>query len=468
MAVTKKLELKSKDLNPTTDKQRTITSIGFFMICVGMYVQLVSFIAGAQLYPSLSPLTIAVTCIIGNLFVWILLVLTGDIGLKHGIPYAVYIRAPFGYRGAHFPGLIRALPAVFWFGFQTYLGSMAIVLIMDLLFGWSNLLLVIILFGAAQILNTALGINAIAKFDWLATPILIISGIYIEYFLIVNYDLSWEILTAGGAGGTSLLAAFAIMAGPQITMPVNIADMTRFMKRGNSNEFFKLNRGSMVSQFFGLIPAMTMFVLIGMTSGIATGEYNPIIVMAQVFENNPFVLILVLGSFVIFAQVASNTGQNLLPPGYVFANLFPGKLKYSTAVIIAGVIGLIIRPWVFEAHIPVILLTISCLLGPILGIMLSDYYLLRKRKLNVEELYDSDGQYKYKNNFNPAALIVFIPGILSGLIIPDYAMYVSMFIGGLTYYLLMKFWIIKKYPQKELADDWQEPEIEVEPELSGV
>jgi NCS1 family nucleobase:cation symporter-1 len=447
----KQIELKDKVLMPTDDSKRTITSLAFFMICVGMYVQLVSFVAGAQLYPALSPRTIVITCIIGNLFVWGLLVLTGDIGMKHGIPYAVYIRAPFGYMGAHIPGIARALPAVFWFGFQTYLGSMAINEIAKIIFGASNLTLIIILFGGLQIWNTALGINAIAKFDWVATPILIVCGVYMEYFLIKNYNITWEIFNTPGQGGISIVAAIAIMAGPQITMPINICDITRFLKRGKSEKFFELNKGSMSSQFWGLIPSMAMFVIIGMTSGIATGEYNPITVMTQVFAGNPIVLIVVLASFVIFAQVASNTGQNLLPPGNVIVNFFPGKIKFSTAVIIAGVLGLLIRPWIFEDKIPSILLAISCLLGPILGIMLSDYYLLRKRKLVIEDLYDSNGQYKYLNNYNPAAFIVFIPGILSALIIPDYAMYISMFVGGISYYLLMKYWIIKKYPQREIV-----------------
>lgn len=446
----RKLNLSNKELLPSTDKDRTISSLAFFVICVGMYVQLVSFITGAQLYPALSPKTIVLTAIIGNLFVWVLLVLSGDIGLKHGIPYSVYVRAPFGYLGANIPGLVRALPAIFWFGFQTYLGSMAIDEIFKVVFGVSNLTIIIIIFGALQIWNTAGGINAIAKFDWVATPVLIISGIYIEYFLITHYNITWEVFNAPGTGGISFLTALAIMAGPQITMPVNIADMTRFLKRGTSDKFFELNKGSMISQFWGLIPAMAMFVIIGMTSGIATGEYNPIVVMTQVFSDNPIMLILVLASFVIFAQVASNTGQNLLPPGYVLVNLFPSKITYSKAVVIAGVVGLLIRPWVFEAHISTILLIISSLLGPILGIMLSDYYLLRKRKLVIEDLYNSDGQYRYMNNFNPAAFLVFIPGILSALIIPEYAMYTSMFVGGGLYYILMKFWIIKKYPQREI------------------
>ncbi|MGD9570019.1 MAG: cytosine permease [Sedimentibacter sp.] len=445
------VNLKDKELMPTIETDRKITTTAFFMICVGMYVQLVSFMTGAQLYPALSPKTIIITAIIGNMFVWVLLVLTGDIGMKYGIPYAVYIRAPFGYMGAHIPGIARALPAVFWFGFQTFLGAQAIDEIIKIIFGASNLTVIIIVFGAIQIWNTALGINAIAKFDWVATPILIVCGVYIEYYLIKNYNITWEVFNAPGEGGISIIAALAIMAGPQITMPVNICDMTRYLKKGSSDKFFELNKGSMISQFWGLIPAMAMFVIIGMTSGIATGEYNPIKVMTQVFAGNPIMLILVLASFVIFAQVASNTGQNLLPPGNVIVNFFPGKIKFSTAVIIAGVIGLLIRPWLFEDKVPTILLGISCLLGPILGIMISDYYLLRKRKLVIEDLYDSNGQYRYMNNYNPAAFIVFIPGILSALIIPDYAMYISMFVGGLCYYLLMKFWIIKKYPQKEIV-----------------
>ncbi|MCM3714789.1 cytosine permease [Alkalihalobacillus oceani] len=444
------LSLSNKDIMPTKLSDRTVTSIGFFMICVGMYVQLVSFIAGAQLYPSLSPVAIILTAVLGNVIVWVLLVLTGDIGLKHGIPYAVYIRAPFGYLGAHIPGLIRALPAIFWFGFQTWLGSMAINEIIIALTGYSNLTLIIIIFGAFQIWNTASGINAIEKFDWVATPVLFVTGLYILYFLINRYEITMADFLSPGDGGISFITGMAIMAGAQITMAVSIADMTRFMKRSESDSFFVLNRGSIHSQFWGLILPMGLFVAIGMVSGIATGEWNPITVMTEVFQDNKFLLIFVLGAFVIFAQIASNTGQNLMPPGYVFVNLFPNKIKFSTAVIIAGIIGLLIQPWQFADYTSTILLIISCLLGPILGIMVSDYYFIRKRKLSIDDLYDANGQYKYANNFNPAAFIVFIPGILSGIFFPDYAFFIAMVVGAAVYYLLMKHWILKKYPQKEV------------------
>lgn len=442
-----KLILTNKDIIPTTEKERTISSLSFFVISVGMYVQLVSFVAGAQLYPEMSPITIILAALLGNLIVWVLLVLMGDVGLKYGIPFSVYARAPFGYLGAHVPALIRGLPAIFWFGFQTWLGSMAINEIVMVLTGYSNLNLFIILFGIIQVTNTAFGIDAIAKFDWVAAPVLFITGIYIEYVLITEYDITFDSFFKAGEGGVSFLTAMAVIAGTQIAMAVNIADVTKSLKRGKDESFFKLNKGSIHAQFWGLIPAIIMFVTIGMTSGIATGEWNPIDVMTEVFAHNKFLLIFVLGAFVIFAQVASNTGQNLMPPGYVLSNLFPKKINFNTGVVIAGVVGLLIRPWIFAEHITTISLGISILLGPILGIMVSDYYLVRKRKLNIEDLYDDTGQYRYFYNFNPAAFIVLIPGVIAGLLFPDIAFFTSLIVGLLAYYILMKVWILKKYPQ---------------------
>ena len=195
---------------------------------------------------------------------------------------------------------------------------------------------------------------------------------------------------------------------------------------------------------------MVGFTAVGMVSGIATGEWNPITVMTTVFADNPVVMILVLLSFVIFAQVSSNTGQNLLPAGYVLLNIFPHKLNFAKAVIISGVIGLVCQPWVFADRINSVLLVITCMLGPIIGIIIVDYYFIRKRKINVEELYKAGGQYTYCNNFNPAALIVFIPSIILGLMFSDYALFVALGIGGVLYYILMKCWILKKYHQDDV------------------
>ena len=231
------LSLKGKDLMPKTEDDRSISSFSFFLISVGLYVQLVSFIVGAQLYPALSPLMIALTAIIGNIVVWILLVLTGDIGMKYGVPFAVYARAPFGYLGAHIPALVRGLPAIFWFGFQTWLGAQALNIIMETLTGYSNLLLLIAVFGLFQILNTALGIEAIERFDWIAAPVLLVTGVVMLFLLLQQYNLSFSSLLAeSGEGGIPFFEAVAIMAGAQITMAVNIMDFTQFLERPDDSE----------------------------------------------------------------------------------------------------------------------------------------------------------------------------------------------------------------------------------------
>lgn len=446
------LSLKGRDIMPKADEDRVISPRGFFLISVGLYVQLVSFIVGAQVYPALSPFMIILSVLVGNIVVWVLLVLTGDIGVKHGIPFAVYVRAPFGYLGAHIPALVRGIPAVFWFGFQTWLGSVALNIIMETLTGYSNLILIIVVFGIFQIVNTALGINAIARFDWVAAPILIVTGIVMEILLLQRYDVTIaQLFSTTGEGGISFLSAVAIMAGAQITMAVNIADFTQFLTRreGSEGNWVRRNFGSAWSQFFGLVPPMAFFVIVGMTSGIATGEWNPIFVMADVFGDNPVVLILVLASFVIFAQVASNTGQNLLPPGYVFVNLFPRKISFPVAVTAAGVIGLLIQPWNYAEVVPTILLYISAGLGPIVGIMVSDYYLIRGRELNIEALYEAGGQYEYWHNINPAAMIVYFGSAIAGILIPDFAFFAAMIVSVVLYYVLMKVWILDAYPQSE-------------------
>lgn len=456
------LNLSNAELLPSKEKQRNITAVTFFAMCIGFYVQLVAFISGAQMFPALSPLKILVFCTIGNLIVWAFLILTGDIGLRYGIPYSVYMRVPFGYKGAYFPGIVRAIPAVYWFGFQTWMGSEAINAILKFLFGFDHPMLILVIFGILQILNTALGIDAIAKFDWVAVPVLTLTSAYILYYLVTQYHIGWDIFTSSSAGGSGMspLLAITTFAGAQITMAVNISDFTRFLKRpaGVSEEnvdshtsFFGLNRGSMWSQFFGLLIPMVGFTAVGMVSGIATGEWNPITVMTTVFADNPVIMILVLLSFVVFAQVSSNTGQNLLPPGYVLLNIFPHKLTFAKAVIIAGALGLICQPWAFADRINTVLLVITCMLGPIIGIIISDYYFIRKRKINVEELYKSGGQYTYYKNYNPAALIVFIPSIILGLLFSDYALFVALVCGGTLYYILMKCWILKKYEQDDIA-----------------
>lgn len=452
----KGISLTGKDIMPTLENERTISTFAFFLLWIGIAVQLVTFIAAAQLYPALSPLQIIIACILGNLIVAALLTLLGDIGIKYGIPYAVVIRASFGYLGAHIPAVFRAIPAIFWFGFQTWMGAYALNIIMETLTGYSNLTLLIILFGVVQIINTAMGIKTISRFQSLAAPSIIVIGLYLQYIVMNTYNLSFvDIFSKGGEGGVSMGFAIVVMMGTYITMALNAPDFTRFLKvdrKSGEKNWFKLNKGSAIGHTFGLVGAMLMFTVLGLTSGVATGNWNPIDVMvATLGASNPLVLIACL-LFIILAQWSTNISANLLPPGYIIVNFFPKKISFAAGAIIAGVLGLLIQPWNYAAYIPQILMIITALLAPIVGIIFTDYYLLRKRTMNIDELYKPDGQYKYWNNINPAALITYLPSGLSVMFFPDYGFFSALLIAAVMYYSLMKLWICKVYPQPEITN----------------
>ncbi|RFU61013.1 NCS1 family nucleobase:cation symporter [Bacillus sp. V59.32b] len=453
----KGISLTGKDIMPTLETERNMTPIAYFILWVGIAVQLVTPIAAAQLYPALSPMQIIVACILGNLIVAILLTLLGDIGIRYGVPYAVFIRASFGYLGAHIPALVRAIPAIFWFGFQTWMGAYALNAIMELLTGYSNLTLLIIVFGIVQIINTAMGMEAITKFEWLASPSILIIGIILQVYIMQQHNLTFsEIFARGGEGGISMGSAVVVMMGTYITMALNAPDFTRFLKTGTAGDkaqWWKLNKGSFLAHTLGLVGSMLLFTIIGLTSGVATGTWNPIDAMVQTMgKDNPLLLVICL-IFVILAQWSTNISANLLPPGYVIVNLFPRKITFAMGAIIAGIIGLLIQPWNYAEYVPQILMIITATLAPIVGIMFTDYYLLRKRRLNVEDLYKAGGQYRYWKNVNPAAIIAYIPAGFSVLLFPDYGFVSALLVAAVLYYTLMKYWICKIYEQPEITDE---------------
>ncbi|MED4206677.1 NCS1 family nucleobase:cation symporter [Neobacillus mesonae] len=460
----KGISLSGKDLMPTKANEKNITSMGFLMLWIGIAVQLVTFVSAAQLYPALSPKNIILACILGNVIVAGLLTLIGDIGTKHGIPYAVVIRACFGYLGTHIPAFIRAIPAIFWFGFQTWMGAYALNVIMEMLTGYSNLTLLIIVFGAVQIINTAMGIEAITKFEWLASPSILVIGILMQVLIMKEHNMTFAgLFSLKGEGGVSFGYATVVMMGVYITMTLNAPDFTRFLKTKsspNEKSWWKLNKGSFFGHTIGLVGSMLLFTLIGLTSGVATGNWNPIDVMVETMGKNSPLLLIVCLAFVILAQWSTNISANLLPPGYIIVNFFPRKISFAMGAIIAGIIGLLMQPWNYADYVPQILMVITATLAPIVGIMFTDYYLLRKRNLNVEELYRVNGQYKYWNNINPAALIAYIPSGLSVIFFPDYGFVSALIISIVLYYPLMKYWICKIYHQPEITGKFQEVQIQ--------
>ncbi|WP_300673359.1 cytosine permease [Desulfoluna sp.] len=440
----------NKDLLPTTASGRTLSFLDFTLLWAGMTVNIAGFAIGAQLYPQLAPVSVLWAIFGAYMMVTVLLVLNGDMGIKYGITFAVYMRACYGYKGSWIPGLIRTIPCFFWFGFQTWVGALAIDSVVSMLTGFTCLPLWIILFAAMQIVNAVYGLKAMAKFDLVAIPMLAIVFIAIFLWMLKANDASFvaDILHAPAENTYSM--AFAIMgiAGGWITMALNSPDLTRQLKIKNidGQGFVGRNTIPFAGQFLGLVFAGALILIVGLTSSILIGEWNPIDVVAKTFGPDKPIILFICFLTITFAQWSTNTAANLMPPTYILLNSFP-KLSYAKATVISGIIGIAIMPWEFCDYLVQFQVFSSSLLGPICGIMLADYYIIRKMVLNVEDLYKSSGQYTYAGGFNPAAIITTLGAFVVGYFVPDYAFFVTFIIGVVGYLILMRCMVMPKYEQ---------------------
>lgn len=448
-------ELAGKDILPRKYKERYITPSKLVAIWFAMAIEITLFIQSAELYPALPVWQIVLSCALGHTLLCVVMWFTQDIGIKYGIPFAVSLRPSFGYVGAFIPTYLRALPAMFWFGFQTWIGATAINSITTVVWSYDNLSLWIIVLGIVQIVHTTLGIKAVTRLSILSSPLLIIVGIYMLYLMFTRYNINfWGLWSMGGEGGkySFSLATMAYIGG-WATLALSIMDITRDCKitQEEVGNWWLSTRKFMIAQWVGLVPAVVFYGFIGVVGMITTGEYNPVLILVEVVGNeNLFFMILSL-LFVLLATWSTNDTANLFPPAYALASTWPSKINFAKGVIIAGLAGLAMRPWTAADYIIEVLVIFGTILAPVTGIVICDYFVLRKRTINLNELYKNNGQYKYWNNINPAAIAALAIGVIISIPFWDYVFIVGLLGGGISYYILMKYWIINIYPQPEIS-----------------
>lgn len=447
--------LRSPELIPTVESGRTMSLADYFILWAGMTINVVAFSLGAQYYnggDGLSAWTMVLVILVGYGIVTALTALIGDIGTLYGVPFAVYARAPFGYKGSSIAGLLRAIPALYWFGFQTWVGASALNYMMNTMFGVSNLTLMIIAFAVFQVVNAMYGLKAMAKFDWIAIPALAVLFVAIAIAIGNKYGVSIpDIMATKGKGNMSVIYAISGIAGGWITMALNGSDLARQIKHVPDYEkkgLFARNKRALIGQFFGLMVIGVICMLIGMAAGITTGEWDLNAICVNLFDSK-FGLVLALIA-VVFAQWSTNTAGNLMPPSYVLISIFP-KLNFKSASIICGVIAIVMQPWKIQSSgtfLVDIQVYISTLLGPVMGILLADYFIIRKCKLNVQDLYTVGGQYQYTKGFNMSAVIALVAGFALSFISSTYAFFIGLIAAPIIYVILMKNFTQKKYDQK--------------------
>lgn len=448
----------SEDILPITSKRRSLGGLGFANIWIGMAIVISVFSFGASGIEGMSIFGVASATLVANIIIAIVGSLTGDIGVEHGLSFATYLRAPFGIVGVHFPAVARGIVASCWFGINTYIGSTAINYFTIALFGIDNWFMWFLIFAAVQIVNTMLGIKAIDKFASFAAPCIILITCWMFYKVnniaainnisILGYVPSqptancWLITMCANTGMWAALAA-------------DIPNMTRSLKAPvNEKNWFKRNRNNWIPQFATLPIIETFIAVIGAISYLTTGNWNPVEVIQAQAKG---VTLLVLLVMVILAQWSTNTAANLVSPAMCFTNAFAKwNLPYKIAVLIAGLIGVCVMPWKILDQLYTYLGYFGSFLSALAGIMICDYYIIRKRRLNVQDLYKRDGQYRYHGGFNVCGIVAWILGTVAANVGSDYGYLFGLPTGFVVYLVLMKTWYLKKFPQAEVESGYSD------------
>ena len=448
------------DIAPTRVAQRTWTKWNIASLWVGMAICVPTYILGGVLtsYFGLSVTEALWTILIANIVVLIPLTLNAFPGTRFGIPCPVVLRASFGIIGSNVPALIRALVACGWFGIQTLFGGIAIHLLLSALFdGWAALggtgeVIGFFIFWVANVTVVIRGSESIKHLETLAAPLLLVVAVGLVFWALPKVSISEVLATpANRPDGASFfgyfMAALTAMVGFWATLSLNIPDFSRFARS---------QRSQIIGQIIGLPLTMFLFSGLGVLLTAASMELvgetisDPINLIGHI-DNTFWVILSML--MIILATISTNTAANIVSPTNSFQNIAPKYISETKGVLITGVIGILLMSWELlkkmgwlESDVSVEslysnwLIGYSSLLGPIAGIMVVDYFLVRKQHYELPDLYRDGGVYPA---WNTAGFIAFlIPVGLTFVAITtgrlgwfyNYGWFTGSILGGIIYY----------------------------------
>src|SRR5688500_5737164 len=387
------------DLAPTPPSRRTWSTYNIAALWIGMAVVITTYtLASGLMQQGMTWKQALFTILLGNTIVLIPMVLNAHAGTKYGISFPVLCRASFGVRGANVPALLRAIVACGWFGIQTWIGGLALDALLTAMWtGWSAVPgSRAISFAAFWLIHVAIilkGTEGIRRLESWSAPLLLIGGLAL---------LVWAVRAGGGLGavlaesvrlqGESTASFWALFPaaltaniGYWATLSLNIPDFTRYARSQRSRR---------LGQALGLPATMAAFAFIGVAVTSATivvfGEaiWDPIQLIARI--GSPAVI--AIGALVVLAaQTTTNMAANVVSPANDFSSLAPKRISYLKGALITAVIGILMMPWKLyadaSAYIFTWLIGYSSLMGAIGGILIADYWVLRRQQLSVRDLF---------------------------------------------------------------------------------
>src|SRR5918994_847804 len=381
--------LYNEDLAPTGPEQRTWTTYNIAALWIGMSIVITTYLLASSIMAAgMNWWQVLLTISLGNIIVLIPMLLNAHAGTKYGVPFPVFVRASFGVRGANFVAFLA-----FW---------------------------------AIQLVIILTGIEGVKWFESFSAPLLIGGGIALLIWGFVAgggvtnvFSTSAELQQGNAPFWTLFWPSLAANVGYWITLSLNIPDFTRYAKT---------QRSQVIGQALGLPLAMTAFSFIGIAVTAATivvfdeAIWDPVALVTRLTGDIPALLILAM--FIIaIAQISTNMAANVVSPSFDFSNLAPKYISFRTGGIITAVMGVLSFPWLIletaGAYVFTWLVGYGSLLGAIGAVMIVDYWIVRKRQLDLAELYKMDGSYSYSGGWNwraIAAVLVSVALVLPGFL----------------------------------------------------
>ncbi len=449
--------LSNRDLLPTTPAQRTWGFYNYMALWFSMCMEITTYqLASSLIAKGMDWKQAISTVLLGNLIVLVPMLLNAHAGAKYGIPFPVFIRAPFGVRGANLAAILRAVVACGWFGIQSWIGGTAINAMLAVIWpsaaGNSGILWACFLgFWLLNMVVVWRGVESIRHLQAFGAPFMFVMAVALVIWIRIKAGSFGTMLStpskfhSSGEFFVVFFPSLTAMVGYWATLALNIPDFTRYSKSQSAQSW---------GQAFGLPVAMVLYTFVGISvtsaSEVLFGRpiWNPILLIGAFHQ--PVVAFIALIAILV-ATLNVNIGANVVSPSNDFSNLYPRLISFRTGGLITGFLGLAMCPWKLlatpDAYIFGWLVGYSGLLGPVAGIMVADYFLIRKTELDVNSLYHREGAYHYTKGVNPRAIAALVLGVtvaLVGLIyepmhfLYEYAWFVGFFAAGFAYVALMK------------------------------
>src|SRR5690349_20250939 len=448
--------LYNHDLAPVEAGRRSWSTYNYAALWVSMSVNILTYMLAASLIQGGMDWKQAVlTVFLGNSIVLLPMLLNSHPGARYGVPFPVLARASFGVLGANVAAVLRALVACGWFGIQAWIGGEAIsTLLATLTPAWKDVphataicFLVFWLINLAVVLK---GIEYIRILQGISARVLVGVGLLV---------LGWAYRSAGGFGTMLsvpshfktfpeflrfLIPALNGTVGFCATVSLNIPDFTRFARN---------QREQIIGQALALPTTMTLYAFVGIVVTSATvviygtAIWDPVQLLSR-FHSPVAVVISLLA--IVLATLNVNIGANVVSPANDFSNLWPRKISFKLGGVITCFMGIAMMPWKLLANHRTFIFGwlggYAAVLGPVAGIMICDYFIVRRKRLAVDDLYLRGGEYEYASGFNWRAIGALIVGsavALMGLVIPavrflyDYSWFVGFVVAFAAYWGLM-------------------------------